>query len=166
MTPSFSPLCLPASREGRLSGGLGFYMTMDTLNILTKAKYELIDITSKIRDVVSKTQIQSGLAVVFIPHTTAGIICNEDEANLKSDVLKVLAALEQNPKFFGGFEHDRGEMGNAHAHIISSICGNSRTFVVENSELKLGTWQSVMLLEMDGPRERHIWVKLVPDPLS
>lgn len=133
---------------------------METITISTKTEFQLLDITSEIESLVVNSQVASGIILVFTPHTTAGIICNESETNLKEDILKVLKALEQNSKFFGGFEHDRDE-GNAHAHIVSSISGNSQSFIVENGRLKLGVWQNIMLLEMDGPREREIWVQII-----
>ncbi len=129
------------------------------INLKSTARYELIDITDRVQDVITKNSQNSGLALVYVPHTTAGIICNENETNLKDDILKVLKSLSENSNFFGGFEHDAQE-GNAHAHIVSSICGNSRTFIFENGKLVLGTWQSIMFLEMDGPRNRQVFLKL------
>lgn len=133
---------------------------MDAFMVQTKSKYELVDITSQVNACIQKTKIQSGIALVFIPHTTAGIICNENESNLKSDILKVIKKLEDKSKLFGGFTHDRDE-GNAHAHIAAAINGSSRNFIIEGGKLKLGTWQSIMLLEMDGPRKRQIWMQIV-----
>ena len=133
---------------------------METITVKSKAKYELIDITDKVADVISKSAAKSGVVIVFVPHTTAGIVCNEDETKLKDDILKVLKTLEQNSKFFGGFEHDRDE-GNAHAHIAAALSGSSRNFIFEDGRLQLGTWQSIMFLEMDGPRDREIWVQIL-----
>lgn len=133
---------------------------MDTGSIQTKSKYDLVDITNQVQDLVSNSGIQSGVALVFVPHTTAGIICNEEETNLKADILKVLRALDAHSDFFGGFGHDRQE-GNAHAHIAAALSGSSRSFIIENGKLQLGTWQSIMLLEMDGPRTRQIWIQII-----
>ena len=131
------------------------------INLESSLEYELIDITDRVRECVTKSGQKSGLALVYVPHTTAGIICNENETNLKGDILRVVKSLAENSKFFGGFKHDAQE-GNAHAHIVSSICGNSRTFIFENGELVLGTWQAIMFLEMDGPRKRNVFLKIIP----
>lgn len=129
----------------------------------TKAKFELINITAQIDRLVAESKIESGFALVFIPHTTAGIICNEDEARLKNDILQVIKTLKEKSRSFGGFAHDADE-GNAAAHIVAALSGNSRSFIVRDGRLGLGTWQSVMLLEMDGPRPRKVWVKIIPHP--
>ncbi|MDP3741531.1 MAG: secondary thiamine-phosphate synthase enzyme YjbQ [bacterium] len=133
---------------------------MDKLDVLTKSKYELQDITAALANIVGKSRVSSGILVVFVPHTTAGIICNEAESNLKSDILKVLEALENNSDFFGGFAHDRDEE-NAHAHIAAALSGNSQSFIIENGKIMLGNWQSIMFLEMDGPRKREIWTQIL-----
>ena len=141
---------------------------METLTVKSQVKYQLIDITDKVADVISKSAIKSGIILVYVPHTTAGIVCNEDEARLKSDILKVPQAVEKHSDIFGGFEHDRdegrpaGEAGNAHAHIASALSGSSRCFIIAEGELQLGTWQSIMFLEMGGPRSRQVWVKIIP----
>ncbi|MBI4050696.1 MAG: YjbQ family protein [Candidatus Doudnabacteria bacterium] len=133
---------------------------METLTVQTKKKYELVDLTEQLAALVEKTLNKSGIVLVFVPHTTATLICNEAEANLKSDILKLAKALEENAEFFGGFAHDYQE-GNAHAHLVSAFAGNSRTLIIEDGQLKLGAWQSIMLLEMDGPRERQVWIKII-----
>lgn len=130
--------------------------------VATKKHFELVDLTDTIKKIVSESKIENGILVVYSPHTTAGIVCNENESRLKSDILKAAEALKKNSDFFGGFTHDADE-GNAAAHIFISVTGNSRAFIVEKSKLRLGTWQSVMLLEMDGPRNRQVWVEILPN---
>lgn len=137
---------------------------MDAISVKSQAKYDLVGITRQVQSLVSKSGAKSGTVLVFVPHTTAGIICNEAETNLKSDILKVLGALDEHAEFFGGFAHDQQE-GNAHAHIIAALSGTSRSFIIENGTLQLGTWQSIMLLEMDGPRKRTIFIKILTDNL-
>lgn len=136
---------------------------METITVKSKAKYDFLDITDQIQAIVSGSRAKSGIVLVFVPHTTAGIICNENETNLKNDILRVLKALEQNSKFFGSFKHD-AEEGNAHAHIAAALSGSSRSFIIEGGKLRLGTWQSIMFLEMDGPGDREVWTQIIPHP--
>lgn len=144
-------------------------MNFYSFEILTQAKYELVNITEKISSAIAESGIASGLAVVFVPHTTAGLVCNEDESKLKSDILRVVKSIEEKSVVFGGFAHDAREglsadqAGNAHAHIVSALSGNSRSFIIEGGQIRLGTWQTIMFLEMDGPRTREIWVKVISD---
>jgi len=134
---------------------------METLTLKTTAKFELIDLTDEINSKIVK--VKSGILLAFTPHTTAGLICNENEPGLKSDILNVLESFETHaPSLFGQFKHDHQE-GNAHAHIISALTGGARSFIIENNQLALGPWQSVMFLEMDGPRERKVLVKILSD---
>ena len=150
---------------------------MENFNITTKKTFELVDITSEVQKIITKSGVASGMVLIFSPHTTAGIICNEAESRLKEDILKIAETLKNNSEVFGGFAHDAdegpparsagsrraGEAGNAAAHIVSSFSGNSRTFIIENGKVVLGTWQAIIFLELDGPRTRQVWVKMIPD---
>jgi secondary thiamine-phosphate synthase enzyme len=128
---------------------------MDEINLKSTKRNELIDITSKLQKIVSESKISSGICVIYTPHTTAGIIINE---NADSDVKKdLLAALEQMvPKI--NFLH--GE-GNSDSHLKSLICGKEKTLIIENVSLKLGTWDSIYFMEADGPRVRKVFVKII-----
>lgn len=133
---------------------------MISFAVHTQSVFDLVNLTSQINQAIAKSGVKNGVVLVFIPQTTAGIICNEDETNLKTDILKIVSFLKNHSGFFGGFAHN-SEDGNAHAHIVASIAGSSRSFIIAGGKLQLGTWQSVMLLEMDGPREREVWVKII-----
>lgn len=133
---------------------------MNSFSIKTRDKFELINITGEVQKIVTKAALNSGIVLVYVPHTTAGVICNENDENVKSDILKVLAALKDNAKFFGGFDHDYEE-GNAHSHILTSITGNSRLFIIDSGKIQLGQWQAILLLETDGPRTREIWLQIL-----
>lgn len=128
---------------------------MKSLQVSSKNQFELIDITDKINEQI---EIASGLALLFVPHTTAGIVCNENESKLKNDILDLLKEFKASRQF----KHDPGE-GNAHAHVINALTQGARIFIIENGRLALGTWQKVLFLEMDGPRDRQIWVKTLRD---
>jgi secondary thiamine-phosphate synthase enzyme len=124
------------------------------INIRTNKKNELIDITSKVQEVVNISNVGSGLCVVYVPHTTAGIIINENaDPDVGTDLLNALE--EMVPKI--KFKHVEG---NSDAHLKSLICGKDKTMVVENSFLKLGQWDGLFFAEFDGPKERKVFVKV------
>lgn len=126
------------------------------LEINTSHREEIIDITSKIQNLINKSSFEDGICVVFSSHTTAGITINESaDPNVKTDLLeglKKLAPLHNNYKHIEG---------NSDSHIKTSLIGQSVTVIVEKKQLQLGTWQSIWFCEFDGPRKRRVWVKLI-----
>ena len=133
---------------------------MNTITITSKKRVELIDITSQINNIVQKLKIESGICVVYTPHTTAGITVNENaDPDVKKDIIKFIN--ENIPENYG-FKHMEG---NSDSHIKSSFFGCSQTFIIENSKLLLGTWQSVYFCEFDGPRTRKVIIKIIKEKL-
>src|SRR6056297_3005787 len=117
--------------------------------IKTEKNQELIDITDKVKSIISESRIESGICVVYVPHATAGIIINENyDPSVCNDIIKQLN--EFIPRH-NNYEHDEID-NNAHAHIKASIIGPSETIILEEGKLKLGTWQGIALVEFDGPR--------------
>lgn len=129
--------------------------------IKTQKEQELIDITDKVKTLVAESGIKSGTCIVYVPHATAGIVINENyDPSVCHDIIKQLN--EFIPRH-NNYEHDKID-NNAHSHIKSSIIGPSETIIVEEGELKLGTWQGIALAEFDGPRSgRKIFVKIIKD---
>ncbi len=127
--------------------------------ISTNKSEELIDITHEIHRIVHESGIKNGLVHVFVPHATAGIILNESaDPNIKTDFLN---AIERAIPKRANYLHDRIDR-NAAAHIRSAIVGSSLTIPLYNGELLLGTWQSIMFCEFDGPRShRKIIVQII-----
>ncbi len=119
---------------------------------------DLIDITSEINSAIRESTIKSGVCNIYVPHATSGVIVNEnDDPNIIHDVLGVLRKLA--PK--GSFLHDKID-GNGDAHVKSAIVGPSEFIPFENRHLLLGTWQSVMLCEFDGPKQsRKVIITLI-----
>ncbi len=106
-----------------------------------------------------KSGVKSGLCHVMVLHATAAIAVNENaDPNIGVDLL---SALDGAIPDHAGWLHDRID-NNAHAHIKAAIVGPSETIPVEGGELQLGTWQGLMLLEFDGPRERKVAVRVLP----
>ena len=129
---------------------------MTELRIRTRAKREMVDLTSRVADIVARAGVAEGLCSVYVPHATAAIVINEnDDPNVCVDVLEALDRLIP----AGGWRHDRVD-GNAASHIQATILGPGETIPVREGRLMLGTWQAVMLVELDGPRERRVLVTL------
>ncbi|MCD6227784.1 YjbQ family protein [Candidatus Micrarchaeota archaeon] len=121
--------------------------------IMTKDKYDVIDITDKVEKEIN---IDDGLCIVYVPHATAGLIVNEFEPNIAQDYVTLFKTLL--PK--NDWRHDKID-DNAEAHLLSSLFGTSKTFIVKDGKLVLGTWQRIILCEFDGPRNRRVVVKVL-----
>jgi secondary thiamine-phosphate synthase enzyme len=126
------------------------------LRIRTRSKRELVDITPELAEIVAKAAPAEGLCHVYVAHATAAIIINEnDDPNVCVDLLDALDRLIP----AGIWRHDRVD-GNAASHIQAAILGPGETIPIRDGALLLGRWQAVMLAELDGPRERQIFVTL------
>ena len=124
--------------------------------VKTKRKFQVIDITANIQEIVERAVVAEGLCCVFVPHATAAVAINENaDPNIGEDLQEALAKLIPE----GVWRHDQVD-DNAAAHIKAAIIGPSETVPVKNGKLLLGTWQSLMLLEFDGPRERKVIVQI------
>ena len=134
----------------------------------------LHDITEDVRAAVSRAGVRNGTVNVLSRHTTTAVTINEAEPRLMDDVRVFLRKLappdafylhndlhvrEAPPDWPGGDDAWRAqEPENCHSHLLSMLLGNSETIPVVDGELMLGTWQSVMLVELDGPRTRTVGV--------
>jgi secondary thiamine-phosphate synthase enzyme len=126
------------------------------MQVRSRNRSDLIDITGKIRALVGEHKVQSGICFLYVPHTTAGILINENaDPSVAKDILN---ELERIIPWNAHYQHLEG---NAAAHIKSSIIGSSNTVFIEAGELVLGTWQGIYFAEFDGPRQRKIWVKFL-----
>ncbi|MBU1053982.1 MAG: secondary thiamine-phosphate synthase enzyme YjbQ [Proteobacteria bacterium] len=128
--------------------------------IKTAQKTELIDITSKVQEIVfsicMEKKIENGLCMIYVPHTTAAVTINESaDPSVKNDILMVLNKIVP-------WEADYRHMeGNSPAHVKSVLVGVSELVVVNNKKLELGTWQGIFFCEFDGPRTRRVNIRIV-----
>jgi secondary thiamine-phosphate synthase enzyme len=128
-----------------------------TLPLQTKSRNQMLEITDHVQRLVAQHQIQNGMAIVCVPHTTAAITINENaDPDVKHDMLEKLATLIPHREAY--YQH--GE-GNSDSHVKTSLVGNSVTVLIEGGKLVLGTWQGIQFCEFDGPRQRKYFVKLV-----
>lgn len=120
--------------------------------IKTNKKEELIDITDKVLEAIKSCVVSEGILHIFIPHATAGIVLNESaDPNIKIDFLN---ALDKAFPASVNYLHNKID-NNASGHIKSAIVGSSLTIPIHNGEIFLGTWQSIMFCEFDGPRSKR-----------
>jgi secondary thiamine-phosphate synthase enzyme len=123
--------------------------------IRTTGKVTVVNVTAAVRQALERAGIRQGLAVVTVPHTTCGLCLNEDEAGLKDDLVRVASHLLDPLEPREGFHHDRVD-NNAKAHLAAVFIGHATLVRVCDGALALGTWQSIFLFELDGPRDRRI----------
>ncbi|MGA9177654.1 MAG: secondary thiamine-phosphate synthase enzyme YjbQ [Desulfobacterales bacterium] len=126
--------------------------------IKSKSRTEMIDITSKIQDMVRSAGIGQGLCMLYVPHTTAAVTINESaDPSVKDDILMIINTIIP---WKAGYRHLEG---NSPAHIKSTLFGPSELIAVENDRLILGTWQGIFFCEFDGPRTRKVHVRLIKE---
>lgn len=117
----------------------------------------MVDITRDVAGVVAGSGVVSGYALVYCPHTTAGLTINEcADPDVRADILAGLGRLVPRG---GGWRHAEG---NADAHIKASLMGASVRVPVRRGALALGTWQGIFFCEFDGPRHRSVDVTITP----
>jgi secondary thiamine-phosphate synthase enzyme len=122
----------------------------------TRARVEFQDITGQLQRQVESSGVRDGFCIVFTPHTTAGILINEnDDPALQEDLTAFLGRLAP-----AGAEYRHND-GNCDAHLKAAVIGCSKTLLIENGRLVLGRWQGVFFCEFDGPRRRQLRVKIV-----
>lgn len=127
------------------------------ITLQTSARDEILDLTDRVRELVASSGIEQGLAVVYCPHTTAGIAVNESfDPDVKRDVLMRLDEV-----FPWEHPRDRHGEGNTAAHLKAITVGTSQTLPIEGGRLVLGRWQGIYFCEFDGPRRRECLVKLI-----
>ena len=126
------------------------------ITIQTNTQTQILDITTQVQNAVGESGIAEGLCCVFVPHTTAGVTINENaDPSVKHDIIMELNKVIP---FNDNYSHLEG---NSAAHIKASIIGSSVNVPVKNNNLLLGTWQGICFCEFDGPRTRHLYVKVI-----
>ena len=127
-------------------------------SVKTNRKQEFINIDHLIKETLTESPIQSGILVIYCPHTTAGITINENaDPDVKVDLELGLNKTFPNDEDYVHFE------GNSDGHMKSSLIGASETLIIQDGQPILGTWQSVYFSEFDGPRNRTVYLKIIAD---
>jgi secondary thiamine-phosphate synthase enzyme len=151
-----SPFGASASRRAVL-------LSEALLKIRTNEPIEFVDLTDQINQHLAAHRVEHGEVTVFSRHTTAAIKINEAEELLLEDFKHFLRRLCPPEHSYNHNDMSRrkppiapDERPNAHSHLIHLLLSTSETIPVSDSQLALGTWQRVFLVELDGPREREV----------
>jgi secondary thiamine-phosphate synthase enzyme len=137
------------------------------IQLETKKQFEIVDITEHVKAAVSESLINSGIAVVFCPHTTAAVRLNHNETLLIQDFMKALYRLIP---LDISYSHDLfevrenvapNERSNGHAHVKTFLLGSSESLIIEKNNLTLGNKQSIFFVELDGGRDREVYIKII-----
>ena len=130
---------------------------VEEFSVKTSKGIGVVDITHTIESIVSKSGIKNGIVLVHVPHATAAIIANEYEPRLAEDYVELIREL-----FKPGYNWKHNTIdNNAHAHLAAALIGNARVFPVLDGSILRGTWQNIILLELDGPRNRRVVVEVM-----
>jgi len=128
----------------------------ESIGVKTSSRIEMIDITDRITEYISRQNIKSGICCLFVPHTTAGITINENaDFAVRLDINSKLSELIIADENYSHLE------GNSDSHIKTTVVGSSLNIIIDNSRLVLGNWQSIFFCEFDGPRNRNLYIKLI-----
>lgn len=121
--------------------------------VQTEKRYELKDISQTIENIVQESGLAEGIVLIFVPHSTCGIIITENEEGLKKDWLNFLK------KMVTGFDFYHNQIdNNADSHLLAGLVSQVKVFPVKEGKILRGTWQQILLAEFDGPRKRKIVV--------
>lgn len=128
------------------------------VQVETILRVEFKDITSLLQGLVAESGVRSGICHLFVPHTTAGLLINEnDDTALQRDLSDFLKQLAPQDRIY---HHNDG---NCDAHLKAALMGAAKSLLIENGGLVLGRWQGVYFCEFDGPRRRDLRVKIISD---
>jgi secondary thiamine-phosphate synthase enzyme len=131
---------------------------MEMLKVKTSSRIEFVEITSDVRDAIARSGVNDGLAVVYVPHTTAGVTINEAaDPAVVQDINAKLSSLVPHRE---NYKHTEG---NSDAHIKASLMGSSVQVIILRGAPVLGTWQGIFFCEFDGPRTRQAYIKIIPE---
>ncbi len=122
------------------------------LEVKSKSRFDVIDITEETSRWLEHVKVTKGVLLAYIPHTTAALAINENERGLLEDIVEFLKELTKPEKMW---KHNIID-DNAHAHLANIIVSGDKVLPVSGGKLALGTWQRLLLIEMDGPRVRRV----------
>jgi len=141
--------------------------SLETIAFETKTQIEFVDITDRVGEIIEASGIRNGIATVYSPHTTMGVMINHNESLLLQDFMMMLYRLAPVDNHYN---HDLFELkrerksdgrSNGHAHCKSVLVGSSETIPIERGHLALGKIQSIFAVEFDGSRKRDITVQVL-----
>lgn len=152
-----------ALTNGTLSATSALQVRGDQFSIVTSERVELLDVTSRVAECVRRSGVRNGIALISSLHTTLALFINEFQAALLDDIRRFLeqAVAQDNDWKHNDPRFSDCDRANADAHLRAMLLGHSLALPVRDGELVLGTFQSIILAELDGPRERAIEVQIL-----
>jgi secondary thiamine-phosphate synthase enzyme len=163
MTPiQVVELPVSSERAGRPSPDGAYKVFNRIVDWITHDRMELHNITDRINEIVRKSGIRDGLVHLQTLHTTTSVFINEWQDALLADVKNFFEQLVRRDQYYrhNDPEHSDCERLNADSHLRGMLMGQSLVLQVRNSAVLLGTWQSIILAEFDGPRNRTLAVQV------
>jgi secondary thiamine-phosphate synthase enzyme len=131
---------------------------VQSITVKTSRRTQLVDITRDVQRIITALGVRVGTCFLYVPHTTAAILINEHaDPDVASDAE---GALDRLVPAAGPYRHSEG---NSDSHIKTMLTGTTQFIFVEEGKLALGRWQGILFAEFDGPRERKLYVKILPD---
>jgi len=128
------------------------------IEVQSRNKVDFLDITEQVQSALGKTDVQEGICFIYCPHTTAGIVLNENwDPSVEKDLAMLLDRMVPQD-----LSYRHGE-GNSPAHIKSVLVGTDHFIFIRQGRLKMGRWQGIFFAEFDGPRRRKVWLRVVSD---
>jgi secondary thiamine-phosphate synthase enzyme len=127
----------------------------EILSVPTSERIQLLDITAQVQKRVTEAKFEDGLCILYCPHTTAGLVINENaDPDVAADLERAFDAMVPRISF-------RHSEGNSPAHFLACLTGPSLQLIVEGGRVQLGRWQGIYFCEFDGPRQRQLWLQLL-----
>jgi secondary thiamine-phosphate synthase enzyme len=131
---------------------------LQAIRVKTSRRTQLVEITNDVQRIVTALGIRAGTCFIYIPHTTAAVLINENaDPDVASDSE---GAIDRLIPASGPYRHAEG---NSDSHVKTMLTGTTQFVFVEEGKLMLGRWQGIFLAEFDGPRERRVFIKVLPD---
>jgi secondary thiamine-phosphate synthase enzyme len=156
----------PAASPSLAEHTNGFRLRAETLTVSTRERLELINITERLAEQVRLSGVREGFALVTSLHTTLALFINEYQAALLDDIRSFLEESVVRERYYKHNDpaHSDCDRSNADAHLRAMLLGHHLVLPIRNGELRLGTFQSVILAELDGPRERALQLQILGTP--
>ena len=124
----------------------------------TQKRIEFVNITDKVEEIVKKSGVKEGLALVNAMHITSSVFINDNEAGLIEDYKEWLTKLVD-PRAY--YKHNLTGEDNAYAHLMRTIMGREVVVAITNGKLDFGPWEQIFYAEFDGQRKKRVIVKVI-----
>jgi secondary thiamine-phosphate synthase enzyme len=140
-------------------------------DLVTERRSQMIDVTDDVVDVVERSAVRNGMALVYSPHTTCAVLINEPESGFQCDFEEMLERLAPSDGAYyrhddlsirtQGIEEDTADFPNGHSHCRSGILTSSQTIPIVDGRLTLGRWQRIFFCELDRARPRKVFIQVM-----